>query len=176
MTYLPPVQVRPDPIFITTMSDVSLGVHLRLLGANPSSQILGSQDARYVPFKLQHGVTVVKLMTYNGSTANGNTDVGIYNRGGVLLLSTGATAQSGTNTWQEFDITDRYLPPGLYYFGLISSSGTATFFGWGASTEDGKLLGVSRQAVGASTLPSTATFAANVAPVPLIGASLRVTL
>jgi hypothetical protein len=173
--FSPAPRVRPTEFFVNTMSNLSIGDALRdIASANPASTAWATANqARYIPFRILSACTVLKLLTYNGATATGNTDVGVFDRNGVKLISSGATAQAGTSTWQAFDTTDTLLVPGLYYFGLLSSSTTATFFSY-ASKPAGQLLGVQSQAVGAGTLPSTATFAVlDAAIIPVVGLSLR---
>jgi hypothetical protein len=55
------------------------------------------------------------MLVLNGATASGNMDVGIYDYAGTRLVSSGSTAQSGTSAFQDFDITDTLLGPGIFY-------------------------------------------------------------
>lgn len=176
--FAPADLAAPTEVFTNTMSPIlSIGGGLRtLLGANPASAAwTTANQARYVPFKLQQGALVLKLLTYNGTTTGGNTDVGIFTRAGVKILSSGATAQAGTSAWQEFNTTDTFIGPGLYYFGVLNTTTTGTYFAF-TSLPAAKLAGVHSQAVGAGTLPATATFATMDAAgiIPIIGLSLRV--
>lgn len=174
--YIPAPRIRATDVFLNSMSDQSIGYSMRDIGnANPASVAwTTANQARYVPFRILTPSKVLKLLVYNGTTAAGNTDVGIFTAAGVKLVSSGAVAQAGVSAWQEFDITDTWLTPGQYWFGMISSSTTATVIAWN-SKPAGQLVGVASQAVGAATLPATATFAVlDIGLVPLIGASLRV--
>jgi hypothetical protein len=176
--FAPDVQSRVTEVFVNTMSPVnSIGGGLRhILGANPASAAwTTANQARYVPFKIMDACLVVKLLAYNGATAAGNTDIGIFTRAGVKILSSGAVAQAGTSNWQAFDVTDTWLNPGQYWFGLLNTTTTGTYFSF-TSLPAAKLAGVCSQAVGAGTLPSTATFATMDAAgiIPIIGLSLRV--
>ena len=86
----------------------------RNLAANPASVAWGTaNNIVYVPFYLPRGETVVKLWTYNGSTAAGNTDIGIFTRAGVKLVSSGA---NGT-VWYE-------CVPRVQYHRHVSCSGS----------------------------------------------------
>lgn len=133
-----------------------------------------ANQARYVPFWVPEPLTIVKLLAYNGATAGGNTDIGLYDAAGNEVVGTAAALQAGTTAWQEFDITDTPIRPGLYFIGLLNTTTTGTYYAW-ATKELGRAAGVYSQAVGAGNLPATATFAAlDAAVVPLVGMSTRV--
>lgn len=89
--------------------------------------------AYVTPFTLRRPVVVTKLGWINGGTAAGNVDVGIYDNNLDKIISTGSTAQSGTNAKQTVDITDTALSPGIYYIAISASDGTATFARCGLS-------------------------------------------
>lgn len=130
--------------------------------------------ALFVPFEVAAPTRVKKLWCYNGATASGNIDVGIYNRDGVRLVSSGSTAQAGTSAIQEFDVTDLDLYPGVYYFAMASDATTTTVVSWGATLMDHQSVGVLQMAA-AMPLPATATFASLAsAYTPVIGFSGRV--
>lgn len=135
-----------------------------------------ANKAIFVPFELHEDVTVVKLWAYNGATANGNTDIGIYNASGTRQVSAGPTAQSGTNVIQEFDVADTALTAGRYYMALVNSGTTGTYLARSGpvnGAEDWQALGMAEQA-SAGTLPASATLAAiTVNRLPLFGFSLR---
>lgn len=175
---LPSYPFEAFPV-ITTMGRQSIGLDInRLHNALPASVAWGTANqARYVPFRLPEPVTVVKLLAYNGATAAGNTDIGVYDAAGTEVISIAAAAQSGTSVWQEFDVTDTTLLPGLYYIGLLNTTTTGTYFGW-ANLQFGRAMGVFSQAVGAATLPSpSATFAAlDAAVIPVVAMSTRTLL
>lgn len=126
-----------------------------------------------IPFILTEVVTVTKLAAYNGATANGNTDLGIYDENFTKIVAIGNTAQAGTSALQEFDITDTILGPGRYYFVLKSDSATptSTFFRWSTPPVNAlKLMGVWQNAGGAGSLAATYTPAVPAsAYVPLVG-------
>lgn len=105
--------------------------------AAPGSGTLVQNQAYYFPFVLERGGTAVKMFALIGGTANGNIDVGIYDEEFNYLISIGATAQGATNTLQEFDITDTFLPPGNYWMALSLSSATGTVFRGFANDEIG---------------------------------------
>jgi hypothetical protein len=166
----------PPEVFLNTMSNWSIGLSTRtILASNPASTAWGTANqARYVPFRMLSRGLIVKLLAYNGTVVGGNTDIGIFTRAGVKLLSSGATAQAGTSKWQEFDVTDTWLNPGLYYFGVLNTTTTGTFFSF-TSKPAAQLVGVQSEAVGAGALPATATLAVMDAGglIPLVGLSLR---
>lgn len=118
-----------------------------------------ANQARYYPFQVVESFSVVSLATYNGATASGNVDVGIYSSSGTLLVSSGSTAQSGTSTLQTFSLTTT-LARGKYFMATACDNTTATFFrnNIGDSTRC-EMAGIYMQS-SAFPLPSTATFAA----------------
>lgn len=173
--YRPPTFTFQSLPLVSSASAMSVGPMMRPTGgAMASAAWATANQARYVPFWLPEPFLVVKLLAYNGATAAGNTDIGVYDANGNELISIAAAAQAGTSAWQEFDVTDTWLVSGLYYIGLLNTTTTGTYFAW-ASKEYGRLAGVFSQAVGAGTLPTpTATFAAlDTAMVPLVGMSSR---
>jgi hypothetical protein len=92
-------------------------------GAWPAANL-----ALYLPFVMPFNYPVKRVFWYNGATAAGTWDIGIY-RAATLgrIASTGATTQTGTNVVQ-FVTLDVMIPPGEYYFGLSASSGSSTAF------------------------------------------------
>jgi len=124
-----------------------------------------------IPFTLTEPVTVTKLAAYNGATASGNTDLGIFDANFVKLVSIGDTAQAGTNALQEFNITDTLLCPGRYYFAMKNSSATSTFFRWSTPPVNAlKLMGVWQNTGAAGSLAASYTPAVPAsAYVPLVG-------
>lgn len=166
---------RAMPI-MHTGSDYSIGRTIaRLLTGGSGSVAWGTANqARYVPFWIPEPITVVKLLAYNGATAAGNTDIGLYDAAGNEIVGIAAAAQTGTAVWQEFDVADTPIAPGLYFVGLLNTTTTGTYSAW-ANKEVGRACGVYSQAVGAGTLPSpTATFAAlDAAVIPVVGIATR---
>lgn len=79
-------------------------------------------------FAVQTPIVVTQLFCYNGATVSGNVDMAILDSTGRRIVSTGSTAQSGTNQLQVFDITDTTLFPDLYTIVLSCDNTTATFF------------------------------------------------
>lgn len=162
------------PVY-TAAHPLSMGLALRPASLGTASTAWGTANmAIYVPFTLTAPFTVAKLLAYNGTITGGNTDIGIYSETGTEILGIAAAAQAGTSVWQEFDVTDTTLAPGLYYIGLLNTTTTGTYFAWN-TIEYPRSGGVFSQAVGAATLPSpTATFAKLTSfGVPLVGMSSR---
>lgn len=142
----------------------------------PVSTTLGANNAVYVPFALTATKTAYKMFCLNGATATGNVDLGIYSSAGTRLVSIGATAQSGTDTTQIFDIADTSLAAGQYYM-AISFSSTGTIYAQTISAVPSEFYNIRRQGT-AHPLPATATFAAVAAGVtgfslPVFGVALR---
>jgi hypothetical protein len=137
-----------------------LGAGFKVLSgyASPASSAWPAANrAILVPFRVPVPVTVYQMVMGSGATAAGNFDIGIYDRLGNRLVSSGATAKSAS-VEQVLNITDTALLPGVYYMAL-AANGTNNYNGWTISgvTPYMKAMGV-RQASSAYTLPSTVTF------------------
>jgi hypothetical protein len=129
--------------------------------------------ATYVPVRVSRRVIVRKLAVGTGTTGTNNLDIGLYDAAGTRLVSTGPQAKGTTLQMQTFDVTDTTIGPGLYYLALNSAGTTDTFFGaLGMALGCVAGLGLRSEAVGAVTLPATATWvvANALQTVPLISA------
>lgn len=162
---------------ITPWSADSLGVTIAAMGLGSPASVAfpTANDAYLFPFRLGSDFTVAKLWWFNGGTASGNVDCGIYDQNFLLKTSTGSTAQSGTNAVQSVDITDYVLRKGLYYLAVSMDNGTGTLFAVSGTNPTilTKTAG-SVQMASAFALPSTITPAANTdGYVPLFGLSAR---
>jgi hypothetical protein len=130
--------------------------------------------AIFVPFTIYNYSVATQLFSYNGATASGNIDMGIYSADGTRLVSKGSTAQAGTSGLQAFDITDTGLAAGTYFLAVALDNTTGTLF----STTTG-LLGFGimmglKQTASAFALPATVTFATiSNDYVPYIGLTTR---
>lgn len=129
--------------------------------APPASTTFSQNVSRYYPLYVDRSLVAQKLWWLNGATVNGNVDIGIYNSSsfvpGAKIITTGSTAQAGTNVIQEVDITDTFLKgPALYFIGLATDSATATFFAGALAASVGRAAGVMQQ-LASFPLPSTAT-------------------
>lgn len=169
----------PAPVVMSTLSGECLGAVLASwgvqIGGFSSGTWPAANRAYYLPFRLDEPWTVRRMFVFNGSTASGNIDLGIYSQAGTRLVSSGSTAQAGTNGPQWVDVTDTPLSAGVYYLALAASATTTTVF----RTIQGTLsvwqaMGV-REESSALPLPATATFTAPSGSVyiPLFGASER---
>lgn len=148
-----------------TLSTMSLASLAPNFGANTpgSAAWPAANRAIYIPFKVSEPILVKRLFVYNGATASGNADIGIYSSRAadrlpdVRLVSAGSTAQAGTSDLQVFDVTDTWLGPGLFYwaFALDNTTGTVTRLNFGG-TREGQLSGCMMQS-SALPLPAAAT-------------------
>jgi hypothetical protein len=142
-------------------------------GATPASAVWpAAQEAIYIPFSIPEAATFTRGYVYNGATAAGNWDIGIYDESGNRLASSGAVAMSGTNAIQVIAFTASVtLQPGRYYMALVNDNATATVFASAANLtyiHSGPYL----QTSAGTTLPTTATFATWVSTIhPCFGVS-----
>jgi len=152
--------------FGTFGAGFSLLVVSRVMTAAGAGAWPNANEAVYVPFVIAAPYLVRTLWWYNGGTAAGNVDIGIYTAGGTLLANAGSTAMSGTQVVQAVSLgTPLLLAPGTYYLGLVSSSATAVFRGMSSATGtlqawDTDVLrgaGVVQQASAGIPIPATMT-------------------
>src|SRR6266498_2301229 len=171
-----PVIGSPSSVLISPYSELALGTEYAAVAtAAPATVALGTINlAKFYPFYLPEPMIVKKVWWYNGATANGNTDVGIYDEFGTKLISSGAIAQGTINVLQESDIADTWIGRGRFYMGISTSSATAAYFSNVVPLQLAKAMGWCQMAT-AHPLPAVATFAALAAAVqPVFGASMRV--
>jgi hypothetical protein len=158
---------------ISAWSEESYGGAIReILTAAPASGAIAAAIAYLVPFRIAVPRLAQKMWTFNGATATGNIEIGIYllDPTGVcpLLVKAGPTAQSGTSAVQEFDITDTWLLPGDYYAAVASSSASTTLFRASVADEIAMSLLLTTATATSGTLPTTLTPAANATATVLL--------
>lgn len=158
---------------VTVMTDELASVGLITSSADTNTAWPTANKALYIPIRITHPCVALRMLVLNGATASGNMDVGIYDYAGTRLVSSGSTAQSGTSAFQDFDITDTLLGPGIFYLALALDNTTGTI---GMHTVFPRYLraaGVQEQGT-AFALPATATFAtASVQVLPRMGLTVR---
>ncbi len=152
------------PVVISPFHLESLGINgswhsAFSIAAGASSTWPVANTAIYIPFYTPVEITVVKIAWFNGATASGNLDVGIYDAVGSRLVSSGSTAQSGTSTDQAADIADTTLPQGRYYMAMSMNGTTATINRVQPTIMGAQAMGIRGQ-TSAFALPSPATFGA----------------
>lgn len=151
-----------NPISVNTLTTESLGTEIIASASSfvASTAWPSSNLAIFEPIEILYPVTIVQMAVNNGTAVSGNLDVGVYDVGGVKLVSSGSVAQAGTSAIQTFDITDTLLVPGLYYMAVALDNTTGTLAGFSVTTAlDIRPAGLFQQA-SAFTLPSTFTAAA----------------
>ena len=175
MPIAPGLMGTPSGYFIAPLSGLSIGIDIAAIGAaTPTSVAHGTNNlARVYPFYVPEPIIVLSAYSFNGATAAGNVDIGIYSEALALLVSTGAVAQAGTNALQEYALTDTTIPRGRYYAAISCSLSTATFFSNAYNLHFGKLQGLAQMAT-AHVLPSTLVPAAVSSAIqPVFGFSIR---
>lgn len=164
-----------QPSIIHTFGALSAGLESAACGAFrvascSSTTYPAANTALYFPFWLASPIVAVQLWAFNGATASGNIDLGLYAADGTRLVSIGSTAQATTSDLQSFDITDTELGPGLFYLAVAMDNTTGTLFRANMSAALGRSIGAFEQ-TSAFALPATATFATFTPTgfVPVIG-------
>lgn len=153
-----------------------LGCGQLIARVSPTSTVWSAANrAIYSPVRILVPTLIQVAWWVNGATVSGNVDVGLYDRVGTRLLSTGSTVQSGTSQIQSVDIADVLVGPGVFYVALAVDNVTATVFIENAGTAPpfSAFLGLATQDT-AFPLPATATFASHaVGHWPQCGFSAR---
>lgn len=174
MSEFPKLFTFPDPlVVISSFGQQSVGSCF-FNNSGPGSNTYPSANlAIYVPFRLTRPFIATAIILFNGGTASGNIDLGIYGKDGVKLVSTGSVAQSGTSQIQSVSITPTELGVGLFYMAVAMDNATGTIYRVGVNGPVPSILGMAEQA-SAFTLPASATFATSTQGViPMMGITGR---
>ncbi len=141
------LQSKLNPLGLASVGSVASAVY-------PSANL-----AIYVPFSVVTPLPIAQIFWYNGATASGNVDAGIYDSRRKKIISTGSTVQAGVNALQVVNVTDTWIGSGLYFLAIAMDNVTGTLFsGAAAGAFWHGIVGIYQQAT-AFTLPATATFA-----------------
>ena len=169
----PPYMSPLNQIAISVAHAECLGRDLNAVSSVTSSAAWTANLCMYIPLLTTSPILVSRFYWVNGATVNGNTDVGIYSfDGATKIISTGATANAGTNAVQTVDVTDTTLAANAsYWLALGSDSGTQTYFLDTPTTLMLEFIGARQQASGYSSgLPSTISLdVPSVAVLPMFG-------
>lgn len=161
---------------ISVAARESVGTRFRNVLSAQGSVAWGTANLGiWVPFRIPTGnvFSSARAWLLNGTTANGNVDIGIYDESFARLASTGAVAQSGVGALQDLAALSASLAPGRYYLAISLSSATGTVFSTSVAAAYGAAAGCFQQAA-AHPLPATATPALYAQTfVPVFGISSR---
>lgn len=165
----------PDPPIILSLSPShSTGLAWGVAGNTGSAVWPTSNLAVFFPFVVADSYVATTGVVYNGATASGNIDIGIYNSAGTRLASNGGTAQSGTSTLQllTFSASTTLAAGSLYFMGLVLDNTTGTVQRMNAfGNMDAQGIGIKNVAA-SYPLPSTVTYATvSSTIVPVMGIS-----
>lgn len=115
--------------------------------------------AIFTPFEIYVPQSFTGIAIYNGATASGNMDVGVYDLLGNRLASSGSTAQTGITVFQIIPFTATVtLSPAVYMMAIAIDNITATIRATAPPIQWCEVKGL-RQMASAFPLPSTATYA-----------------
>lgn len=134
--------------------NITCGNALSTAGAWPANNM-----ALYYPFIVQDPITVTQIAV-EVTTQSGNLDLGIYSEALTKLVGLGSTAVGAAGV-QVGNIADTTLGPGLHYLAMCCSTTAAAFRRANLPALALRMSGAAQEAVGAVTLPTTATFAAH---------------
>jgi hypothetical protein len=150
---------RPSLQVINVVSDEAIGsAAFRALAVTaPVSSTWVANLAVFVPFGVCQPFTVTEVWWYNGATAGGNIDIGLYDTAGNRLASLGSTAQgTAANVVTSTTFTDYTLAPGDYYMAFAASATTGAIFAWAPTANIAAGFGIGQMAT-ALALPNPAT-------------------
>jgi hypothetical protein len=128
------------------------------VAATASATWVAANRAFYYPVRVVRPLIVQRAFIVCGATASGAFDLGIYDRTGVRITSTGSQAQVSTNAAQAVDLTDTLIGPGVFYVAVVMDNTTGTVFSRTENTPFMRFAGVYTEN-SAFPLPATATFA-----------------
>lgn len=165
----------------TWTPEFSVFSHVRHNSVAISTGLPAANDPYAFPFRMSEPVTVRELMVYNGSSAGGNVDMGIYNTSWARLVSAGTTGGTGNSLWQIMNVTDTPLEENrTYYLVLVRDNATANrqrSFSGSLTVSQNALAGVQDSTTDAFPLPDPLTnmaLAAAITQIPVMGFSCRV--
>lgn len=164
--------MRP-PLFVHTAYK-QLKAADYISGATLSTTSSGAPGASvicYVPMVIPWVYPIRRLFLWNGLTAAGNVDVGLYSKDGVKLISSGSYVQVGTSV-PQFSSVSYLLPAGAYYLAAVMSS-TGTWTRTTPSSGSTVMRQIGLLAESAFPLPAVMTPTATaISTMPLIGFTL----
>ena len=165
----PPLNVI-TPFHIDSSGLTMRGENLQMNGIGTGTRAANS--ALFWPFMIFETSVAKKMSFISGNAGTGNADLGIYDGGKNLLVSSGSTALVGANTLQEIDIANTTLHPGQYFMALVFSSGSSTFLQFLNNDEFAFAAYPYYEAANHFPLPNPATFtlsSTTAAQVPAMG-------
>lgn len=114
----------------------------------PSSLAWTANAAVFIPMLLPWPYRVARAFWALGSSVAGNSDIGIYSKGGALIWSSGSTAQSGGGLQFVTPLVDLLLEPGEYVIAYSHNGTTNRYAGSGTIANTGRLGGLVQMASG----------------------------
>jgi len=132
--------------------------------------------AIYSPLVVPSPITIVKLFSSAGGTGTGTYDLGVYTAAGSRLVHAGGSTPA-SNIEAVADITDTFLPAGLYYMAQVCSNNTDTWFAVSIAVPGAVAGGHLVEQLGSASLPTTAGWSIlqTLAVQPNMGAYLEPT-
>lgn len=173
---LPLVPLADDrsSLAVSTFSGWALGPAVAKTTGAAAGNWPSANRALFVPFRVPVPVTVYQMACGTGTGTTGNFDLGIYDKAGNRVVSTGTTAKTTASSERIVNVTDTQLLPGMYYLAM-STDGVTGYVQVGSGSNLGyaKLSGM-REAASSFVLPSTVTYASvTAAYMPCIAAYFR---
>lgn len=123
------------PVLLTAL-EIDLGIGVEILsagaGAVGSATWSGANRCQYFPLQFDEPGVITKLFCVNGAAVSGNVSMALYDSDGLVptarIVTSGAVAQAGISSVQEFDITDTPVLANKQYFIALSCDNTTGAF------------------------------------------------
>lgn len=131
MPFTPGGAFTAQKSIITPFSRVAIGAQMAefIRTAAASAAYPLANLALFVPFSVPEATLARAGWWANGTVTGGNCDVGIYDEGGVRLVSLGSTARGAASASVLTSFaTALPLVPGVRYYMAFSHNGTNNFF------------------------------------------------
>lgn len=138
-----------------------------------------ANDPVSVPFVINNAGVVEQLCWFNGTSAGGGVDVGIYDEAWNLIIACGTNTGSGNTTWQSINVTDTALALGRYHLVMVRDNTTANrcrFYNIVASNSLLQFAGLNSTTTDSYPLPNPLSGMAAVATatqIPVMGIQFR---
>lgn len=127
-----PVNVLQGGI-IHTLDVVNASPTLAALAASAPVAVTVSPTAankgRFTPLRLSKAFTFDRFIWFNAPTVSGNSDIGLYDSLGNLIVATGSKAVGTANFWRKEAITPITCQAGDYFIGISADNTTHQVYG-----------------------------------------------
>jgi hypothetical protein len=161
-----------DTLAIGPTHPLALGGYGIQLGSTGGAAWPAANRAIFYPLRVGRPTRLGRLWVFNGATPSGNFDLGVYDKNGNRLVSTGSTAQAGVSAMQVLTPGTALVPAQEYvYLALAFDNAVALVNRLAPTLVQALQMGGCAQMDAAFPLPAVATLASlGTAYLPYFGA------